>query len=166
MLSIAISGCVARTSLRSVSANASGLWLVRATTKTGGPAVMGVGQINRALPGGFRELRLFHRPDDADDGEEFRFVRFIAVRQTLAERPAVRPVTPREILVHHADTFRAVRILRREEPSFAQRNAERGEIIAVHPVGIMTVQRLARRRHIALRRHGSFAAISGSGECS
>ena len=64
-----------------------------------------------------------------------------AVRTTLlAERAAIGPVTPGKIFVHHADAFRAMRIRRSQEPSFAQRNAERREVIAVDAIGIMTVQ--------------------------
>ena len=72
--SIASSGSVARTSLRSVSANASGRWLVRVTTKILAAVAMSVRQVNRALPLRFRELRLFYRADDADNGEQLRVV--------------------------------------------------------------------------------------------
>ena len=70
MLSNASSGCAARTSFRSVSANASGRWLVRVTTKTLVAVAISVRQVNRALPLRFGELRLFYRADDADNGEQ------------------------------------------------------------------------------------------------
>ena len=82
------------------------------------------------------------------------------MKHLLAERAAFGPVTPRKIFVDHADAFRAVRICRGEEPPFAQRNAERREVIAVNAIGIMAVQRLTRRRHIAFRCDRGFAAIS------
>ena len=88
----------------------------------------------------FGQLRLFHRADDTDNREQFRFVRLVAVSQTLTQRAAIRPVTPGEFLVDDADPLRTVRISRGKEPSFAQRNAERREVIAVDAVGVMTVQ--------------------------
>ena len=140
MLSNASSGCAARTSLRSVSANASGRWLVRVTTKTLRALAIGVRQVNRPLPLRFGEPRLFYRADNADNGEEICFLLFVAMEHLLAERSAIGPVTPGKIFIHHAEAFRAVGICRSEKPTFAQRNPERREIIAVYAIGIMTVQ--------------------------
>jgi hypothetical protein len=78
--------------------------------ENGGLAVMGVGQVNGPLPWSFRELCLFYRTNNADDREEFRLVRFVAMRQALAERAAIRPVAPGEIFVHNANAFRPMRI--------------------------------------------------------
>ena len=69
-------------------------------------------QVNRTLPLRFRELRLFYRADDTDNGEQFCVIRFAALKYALTERAAVRPVAPGEIFVHHADPFRAMRIRR------------------------------------------------------
>ena len=102
----------------------------------------------------------FTAPTTPTIGEQFRFVRIAALKHALTERAALRPVTPGEIFVHDADAFRAVRIRRRQEPSFAQRNAESREIIAGDAIGIMTVQRFARRRHISFGRDRGFAVIS------
>ena len=160
MLSNASSGCAARTSFRSVSANASGRWLVRATTKTlcHRHDRRKAGKPPPALR--LRELRLFYRADNADNGEELSLRSdLVATKDLLAERAPVGPITPRKIFVHHADAFRAVRIRRGQEPPFAQRNAERREVIAVDAVGIMTVHGLTRRRHIALRCDRGFAVI-------
>ncbi len=55
---------------------------------------MSVGQVNRPLPLRLRELRLFYRTDDADNGEQLCFVRFVATKDLLTERAAVGPVTP------------------------------------------------------------------------
>ena len=77
-------------------------------------------QVNRALPLRFRELRLFYRADDADNGEQFCVVRVVALRHALTKRAAIGPVAPGEIFVHHADPFRAMRIRRGQKPSLAQ----------------------------------------------
>ncbi len=55
---------------------------------------MGVGQVNRPLTLRLRELRLFYCTDNADNGKELCFVRFVATKDLLAERAPVRPVTP------------------------------------------------------------------------
>ena len=157
---MARSGSVARTSLRNVSANASGRWLVRVDDKNVAGVAIKERQINRALSLRFRELRLFYRADDPDNGEQFRLVGIAALKDTLTERAALRPVAPRKIFVHDTDSFRAVRIRRGQEPTFAQRNAERGEVIARDAIGIMTVQRFARLRHIVLRCDRAFAVVS------
>ena len=69
-------------------------------------------QVNRALPLRFRELRLFYRADDTDNGEQFCVIRVAALKYALTKRAAIRPVTPGEIFVHHADPFRAMRVRR------------------------------------------------------
>ena len=71
---------------------------------------MDVGQVNRPLPRGLCQLHLFYRADNADDCEELCFLRFVATKDLLAERAPVWPVTPGQILIDHADAFRAVRI--------------------------------------------------------
>src|SRR6476646_3618270 len=70
---------------------------------------LSVGQVDRPLPLRLGKLRLFYRTDDADNGEQLCFLRFVAPKDLLAER-AVGPITPGQILVDHADAFRAVRI--------------------------------------------------------
>ena len=102
-------------------------------------AIGSVWQINRALPLRFGERGLLHCADDADNRKQLRVVFFVAERDPLAERAAVRPVTPGQIFVHHTDAFRAVGICRGEEASFAQVNAESREVIAVNGIGIMAV---------------------------
>ena len=98
-----------------------------------------VRQVNRALPLRFGERGLLHCADDADNCKQLRVVFFVAERDPLAERAAVRPVTPGQIFVHHTDAFRAVGICRGEEASFAQVNTEGREVLAVNGIGIMAV---------------------------
>src|SRR5207244_10511999 len=64
--------------------------------------------------------------------KQLRVVFFVAERDPLAKRAAVRPVTPGQIFVHHTDAFRAVGICRGEEASFAQVNTEGREVLAVN----------------------------------
>ena len=123
------------------------------------------------------ERRLFHPTDHPDNREEFRVIGFARVRDFLADHAAVRipfaglrdfltehaavgKIMARKIFINDTDSFRPVRILGGQKPSFAQRNAERGEVIAGDGIGVMTLQRLARRRHIALRRGSRFAVIA------
>ena len=108
----------------------------------------------------FGQLCLFYRADHADNGEELCVICFIAKSDALTDRATIRRIPLREIFVHHADAFRAMRIFRGEIASFAERNAEDREVIAVDAIGIMTVLRLTRRRHIALRRDRGFTAVA------
>ena len=125
-----------------------------------GVVAISVRQVNRALSLRFGERGLFHRADDADNVNSFASSFSSPSAIALTERAAVRPVTPGQIFVHHTDAFRAMRICRGEEASFAQRNAEGREVIAVNGIGIMAVDRLTRRWHIALRCDCGFAAVA------
>src|SRR5258707_15842956 len=53
-----------------------------------------------------------------------------------------------------------MRIFRAEIASFTERNAESREVIAVDGIDIMTVLRLPRRGHIALRCDRGFAVVA------
>ena len=64
-----------------------------------------VRHVNSALPRRFRQLRLFDRADNADNGEESCVIGFGALKQALAQRLAVGPVTPGEVFVHHTDSI-------------------------------------------------------------
>ena len=68
------------------------------------------GQVNRTLSLRFRQLRLFHRADDTNNGEQFCVVRVVALKHALTERAAFGPVSPGEIFVHHADALCAMRV--------------------------------------------------------
>ena len=67
-------------------------------------------QVNRTLPLRFRQLRLFDRPDDADNREQLCVVRIGTLKDALTERAAVRPVTLREVFIHDTDPLGAMRI--------------------------------------------------------
>jgi hypothetical protein len=57
------------------------------------------------LPRRFGELGLFHRADDADNGEELCVICFIAKSDASTDRATIRPIPARKICVHHADAF-------------------------------------------------------------
>ena len=84
------SGSICRTTFCSVNASDSGGKLVRTATKKLDVNTEDIRIINRALGFVFREPRLFHPADNADDGECFGILsRFGAVPQALANRAAV-----------------------------------------------------------------------------
>lgn len=74
---------------------------------------------------------LFHRADDANDGEHLSIVSLLAaLTHTLADRAAVRPVAPRKVLVDHAGSRVPAGIGCCEEPPYDQGEAQSGEIVA------------------------------------
>ena len=116
--------------------------------------------VNRPLTLRLGEGRLFHPTDYPDNREEFRLIGFVALRDFLTDRAAVGKIMARKIFINDTDSFRPMRIVGGQKPACAQRNSQRGEIIAGDAVRIMTLQRLACRRHISLRRCSRFAGIA------
>ena len=84
------SGSICRTTLCSASPSDSGGRLVRTTTKRLIVGAQGVRIVNRALGRLVGEAGLFHRADDADDGECFahRLSSSDALEKALAESAA------------------------------------------------------------------------------
>ena len=81
----------------------------------------------------------------------------------LAKSAGVRPVVAREVLVHHADSLCAARIVGGEESSFPQGEAHGAKVVAVDAIRIVSARRFAGPENVAFHRGGALAAVAAEG---
>src|SRR5439155_10987439 len=85
-------------------------------------SIIAVGIINRTLRDGVAEFIMFHPANHTDNRVRLLLSKNRIVGYAPAEGTPFRPVTLREILIHHADALVAVVVGRLEEASLEKRD--------------------------------------------
>ncbi len=158
-------GSTCRTAFCKVSPSDSGGMLARMATKDGVVGAKNVGIVNRTLGYFFGESGLLYSAYNADNGEGLSVIPSVgAFEQATANGGFVRPVIPREILIHDTNAVRGARIGVCKKASCQQGKTHGAKIVSGNAVRVVPSRRFARAADVSLHRGRALAGVSTEGD--